>query len=171
MKDYVGPLSEDDEDEMYRSACLESVQKLLEMTSRQSLVADEESPQTDDAWWVGGAMPRLAESMGDVALATRIAHDYSGWQSHGPILFVYDIVKCDSPFRHLRYVLDAGRPPLQEHLADEHFLIEFSIPRRLSFIPRAPRQKNDRPNLFKGVYASSNASSNACGGSCRFGGA
>ena len=57
-----------------------------------------------------------------------------------PLLFVYDIVTPETPFRDLKFVLDAARKPLEDI---SHFLEAYGLEAHLRFKKaeehRAPR--------------------------------
>ena len=55
-----------------------------------------------------------------------------------PVSFVYDMLKCSLSFAELRFVSDAGRPPLG-NMPDEEFESLYSIARRLRFRANAMR--------------------------------
>ena len=110
-----------------------------------------ESSQNDDSWWAGGLMQRLTKHMNknDVSAANGEARDYAGVHRRvgKPLLFMFDLVGCDSDFDSLRFVVDAARPP---HSA-ANFERDFGLPRYLIF-----EKHNERPamcmDFWRGIY-------------------
>ena len=85
----------------------------------------------------------------DVSAANGTARDYASFRRRlgKKILFVYDLVGCDSAFDSLRFVIDAVRPPQ----TGAHFENEYGIPRYLTF-----EKHSDRPQVpvdfWHGIY-------------------
>ena len=110
-----------------------------------------ESSQNDDSWWAGGLMQRLTKHMNknDASAANGTARDYASFHIRlgKKILFVYDLVGCESTFDSLRFVVDAVRPPQ----TGANFENEFGLPRYLAF-----EKHSDRPpvpvDFWHGIY-------------------
>ena len=122
---------------------------LLEQTFREDMTADS----ADAAHHVsGGAMQRLASCMGhcDVKSAVRVVEEdvTTRLQSKLPLLFVYDVVRCDEDFDSLRFVLDAERPPLS---SATDFETKYKITPKLTFKLRTSRSHTE-VNWWAGRY-------------------
>ena len=108
---------------------------------------DNEVPD-DEGTWQGGVIHRIATSIqrrsgvqpardvADASVSYRLRHRM-------PVSFVYDVVKCSLSFAELRFVSDAGRPPL-DNLPDEEFKSLYSISKRLQF--RASVMRDPTPS-------------------------
>ena len=85
-------------------------------------------------------MERLTKYMNknDPGRATGAARDYAGFHRRigKKLLFVYDLVGCDSTFDSLRFVLDAVRPPQTSATFEK----DFNLPRYLKFERHSERQ-------------------------------
>ena len=135
----------DDEDAAYQTAPLASIYSLLE---RHLQI---ESSQNDDSWWSGGLMERLTKNMNknDPSRASSAARDYACFHRRlgKKLLFVYDLIGCDSTFDSLRFVIDAARPPQ----TSANFEKEFGLPRALTF-----EKHSERPpvpiDFWYGIY-------------------
>ena len=75
---------------------------------------------------------KLALDVADASIGYRL-------RRRMPVSFVYDMVRCTLSFDALRFVSDAGRPPLG-NMPDEDFERLYSIPRRLRFRSNAMRE-------------------------------
>ena len=69
----------------------------------------------------------------------------------GKLAFVYDVISTDTPFSKLRYVSDAKKAPLHEHLSEEEFERTYGLPARLTFDVWEPRQPIEG-GLWDGLY-------------------
>ena len=65
--------------------------------------------------------------------------------------FVYDACTVDTPFADLKFVLDAGRDPLQE-FDDGNFQSTYGLPRKLRFKQSEPRARYIS-DMWASVYA------------------
>ncbi|MBJ77123.1 MAG: hypothetical protein CMJ98_08925, partial [Planctomycetes bacterium] len=144
------------DDEGYEQSPLACVYSLLDKHFQHELETSDETPQNDDGMWVGGAMQRLASAMAhrdpcSVVIQLASEHQACRIQSSEPLLFVYDFCKCDSPFESLRFVRDAGRPPLKPSLNDEQFAEVYGLPAKLMFEPRKFREPVVM-NWWEGLY-------------------
>ena len=117
-----------------------AVYNLLEKKFNSEI--DNEVPD-DEGTWQGGVVHRIATSMqrwGSVKPALEVADASLGYRLRRrmPVSFVYDMLKCSMSFAELRFVSDAGRPPLGI-MPDEEFESLYSIARRLRFRPNGMR--------------------------------
>ena len=130
----------DDIVEDYTATPLAAVYNLLEKKFNSEI--DNEVPD-DEGTWQGGVVHRIATSMqrwGSVKPALEVADASLGYRLRRrmPVSFVYDMLKCSVSFAELRFVSDAGRPPLG-NMPDEEFESLYSIARRLRFRANAMR--------------------------------
>jgi len=124
----------------YEQTPLAHAYALLDKHFRHELETSDETPQNDDAMWIGGAMYRLAGAMAKrdpCSVATQLATEHQACRinSSESLLFVYDFCMCNSLFESLRFVRNAGRPPLKTNLDDEHFMKIYGLQAKLSFEP------------------------------------
>ena len=91
---------------------------------------------------------------GCISRSYKLVSDAQASRLHSqvPILFVYDFVTCEASFDNLRFVRDAGRPPLAEGLCDKHFLETHGLPRKLEFDSHMTFASRSATNWWKGVY-------------------
>ena len=68
-----------------------------------------------------------------------------------PLLFVYDAVGCAATLGCLKFVLDAGRPPLRGDISDEAFEKQYGLGRQLRFVEHTARVPAPF-NIYEGVY-------------------
>ena len=96
-------------------------------------------------------MARLTKYMNknDPGRATGVARDHAGLHRRlgKKLLFVYDLVGCDSTFDSLRFVIDAARPPQTSANFDK----DFGIPRYLTFEKHSDRPPVDT-DFWHGIY-------------------
>ena len=96
-------------------------------------------------------MERLTKYMNknDPGRASIAARDYAGFHRRvgKKLLFVYDLIGCDSSFESLRFVIDAVRPPK----TSDNFEKDFGLPRYLTF-----EKHSDWPpvsiDFWSGIY-------------------
>ena len=65
-----------------------------------------------------------------------------------PLHFVYDIVGTETKFHHLKYILDAAQPPLQD---GPNFEKVYGVTRNLTF-DRASKRRIEDVVIFESVY-------------------
>ena len=159
--DHLGgkELAEEAEDgsEDYEPAPLAFVERLLEKRFENELeVSSEECGERCEAWLTGGGMRRLTDAMSKrhISHAYKLVSDTqaSRLHYHVPLLFVYDFVTCEASFDNLRFVLDAGRPPLTSVLCEKHFIDIFGLPRKLSFDTQHSYASRSPIKWWDGVY-------------------
>jgi len=146
----------DMDNEGYEQTPLARVYDLLDKHFRYELEMSDETPQNDDAMWMGGAMHRLASAMAKrdpCSVATQLATEHQACriQSSESLLFVYDFCTCNSLFESLRFVRDAGRPPLNSNLDAEHFVKIYGLQAKLLFEPHRFREPATM-DWWEGVY-------------------
>ncbi len=127
--------------EDYTATPLAAVYNLLEKKFNSEI--DNEVPD-DEGMWQGGVIHRIATSMQrrqSVKPALDVADASLGYRLRRrmPVSFVYDMLKVSLSFDELRFVSDAGRPPLG-NMPEEEFQRLYSIARRLSFRSNAMRE-------------------------------
>ena len=135
----------DDDEPGYKTDPVAAIYALLEKHLQV------ESSQNDDSWWAGGLMQRLTKHMNknDASAASGTARDYASFHKRigKQILFVYDLLGCESQFDSLRFVIDAVRPPQ----TSANFEKDFGLPRCLTF-----EKHSDRPpvpvDFWHGIY-------------------
>jgi len=96
-------------------------------------------------WRKGGAMDKLTNK--PLKQAFRVAQQSSATRLHtnSPLMYVYDLVPADTPFASLKYVLDAGRTPLEACGSSVSFLDKYGLDRTLDFRvagPRVPKRQD-----------------------------
>ena len=135
----------DEEDAGYQTAPIASIYALLDKHLQI------ESSQNDDSWWAGGLMQRLTKHMHNHGpdRASGAARDYAGVHKRlgRKLLFVYDLVGCESTYESLRFVIDAARPP---H-SGVTFERDFGLPRYLSFANHSERPAMS-VDFWHGIY-------------------
>lgn len=137
-----------EEDGFYDTAPLYQIYKILEVIHAQEKLAE---PDSEEGWYRGGVMERISSSMKrDAPDAVRVALEaHVARSSFGnPLHFVWDIVGTEAPFKDLKYILDAARPPLSERPDFEEI---YGLPRHLTFSTQKMREPTEM-NLFEGVY-------------------
>ena len=121
-------LHEDTEE--YSCTPLETVETLLADIATRGIGDPMET--NEFAWWLGGAVPkgsmkpiyRALEAV-DVNVRRRLRH-----KTH--VHFIYDMVPMTTQLKDLRFVMDAGRQPLQS-VADEAFQEAYGLDKTLTF--------------------------------------
>lgn len=104
--------------------------------------------KADDDAANGGVLKALPKK---VALDIRCAVDLVLAQQSGDDLrLVYQVVKENTTFEQLGWILDAGRKPLEQLQPDE-FQEKYSLPRYLAFRPREPREAVVK-DFWTGIY-------------------
>ena len=115
-----------------------------------------ELTKSDDVWLSGGALRRLTQAMAQrhISRAFKMVTQTQASRLHSqmPLLFVYDFVTCEASFDTLRFVRDAGRPPLTSVLCEKHFVEVFGLPRKLSFDKQHRYASRSPTKWWEGVY-------------------
>ena len=135
-----------DEDEVgYETTPLAAIYALLE----KHLQIDDS--HGDDCWFAGGLMERLTKHMNrnDHVSAAHAMSEHTYFQKRvgKRILFVYDLVGCESDFGSLRFVIDAVRPP-ETSVKFEQL---YGIPRQLTF-ERVVDRPSGPVDFWRGIY-------------------
>ena len=117
---------------------LASIYLLLEEHFAREIQSTSEVSQTNDGWWEGGPMQKLSNANWHASLMTLRDNVSSRLNANQKLLYVYDFIRCDATYNQLRFVLNAGRPPLEEH-DDTDFQNIYGIPRILQFQDHQPR--------------------------------
>ena len=135
--------------EGYSASPYATAQALLEDNAEHETELGEAISENEFEWRKGGAMDKLTNK--PLKKAFRAAQKSSAMRLHtnAPLMCVYDLVPADTPFGRLKYVLDAGRVPL-EACGSASFLDKYGLDRVLVFGPPAPRVA-PRQNLWS-VY-------------------
>ena len=135
-------------DDFYEAAATAKVQQILKRVCQRDHLS-RQSP--DDGWCTGGIMTRLTSALttarnGDAGQIAFEAYVARASQNKG-LLFVWDLVSLETRFSALKFVLDAGRSPLQNY---SDFETVYGLPRRLQFT--TDLQFNRSPHdMFKGL--------------------
>ena len=105
------------------------VDHLLDKSFEHEVIAEEMSEDEDD-WWRGGVLRKgtVVSKLRDSIIAQLNTND-----AH--IDFVYDFV---TDYKDLRYVLNAGRPPLTATGSEAQFFEVYGIEQALSFKRASP---------------------------------
>ena len=133
-------VGDNDDDECSASPQAAAHALLRENAKHQIETRSDETPQDEFEWWIGGAFERLAHK--PLKECVRAVRETTAARLHcaTPLLFVYDIVTPGTPFRDLKFVLDAARKPLEDI---SHFLETYGLEAHLRFKKaeehRAPR--------------------------------
>ena len=139
---------DDDSDVGYEVSPMAAIHKLFERVHQQDALKEA----SDDGYWRGGAMQRIACHMANSSIraARSVALDaFAARSSTGSHLhFVWDLVTTDCDFTKLKYVHDAGHSPL-DPTAD--FERVYGITRHLQFDRRKKREAVET-NLWEEVY-------------------
>ena len=134
----AGQEGDDDECSASPQAAVHAL--LRENAKHQIDSRSDETPQSEFEWWVGGAFDKLAQK--PLKECVRAVRETTAARLHcaTPLLFVYDLVTPETPFRDLKFVLDAARKPLEDI---SHFLETYGLEAHLRFKKaeehRAPR--------------------------------
>ena len=147
----------EDGSEDYDPAPLAFVERLLEKRFQNELeLSSEGCGERGEAWLTGGGMRRLTDAMSKqhISRAYKLVSDTQASRLHSqvPLLFVYDFVNCEASFDNLRFVRDAGRPPLTSVLCEKHFMDVFGLPRKLSFDTQHSYASRSPIKWWDGVY-------------------
>ena len=146
--------SDSEDSEFYSQAPLVRVYNLMEQEIRRSLSQENDTVESDEGWWQGGAMQRLAAGMArtqtSAAFQQLAEKQAARIQTGSPLLNVFDFVSPSAPFEALRFVLDARRSPLAAG-SDREFEERYGLPTQLSFTRRT--QSNSATlNLLDGIH-------------------
>jgi len=98
----------------------------------------------DFEWRKGGAMDKLTNKLLKHAFGAAQQSSATRLYTNSPLLYVYDLVSAKTPFADLKYVLDAGRDPL-EACGSVSFMGRYGLDRVLSFRlaePRVPQRQD-----------------------------
>ena len=137
-----------EDSEEYSCTPLETVETLLADIATRSIGDPMET--NEFAWWLGGVVPkgsmkpifRALEAV-DANVRRRLRH-----KTH--VHFIYDVVPMSTQLKDLRFVLDAGRQPLQS-VADEAFREAYGLDKTLTFKNAVPRERKPS-DLWSTLY-------------------
>ena len=133
--------SEIDEAGSYEKTPLARVYELFQKYADRELEADESAN--------GGVLKALSKK---VALDIRCAVDLVlAQQSCDDLRLVYQVVKENTTFEQLSWILDVGRKPLESSWQPDEFQKKYSLPRYLAFTLRAPRETIVK-DYWAGIY-------------------
>ena len=140
--------------ENYSASPVAAVRLLLKQVFDNRLQNSSDTPQREFAWWAGGAMQKFAKQPLKDASRTAWSSVQANLRNlrHGEGLqFVYDVCTVDTPFVDLKFVIDAGRPPLQG-LDDDCFESAYGLSRSLRYRANELRAR-DISDMWASVYA------------------
>ena len=126
-----------EDSEEYSCTPLESVAALL----ADIIARDMADPIHADefAWWLGGVVPKCSTKPIYRAIEAVDANVRQRLRHGNHMHFVYDLVPATTPLTSLRFVLDAGRPPLRS-VAEEPFQEAYGLDKTLMFKNAKPKE-------------------------------
>jgi len=140
----------DEDAEGYSASPYATAQALLEEHAEHETELGEDASENEFEWRKGGAIHKLTNK--PLKKAFRAAQKSSAMRLYAaaPLMYVYDLVPADTPFADLKYVLDAGRIPL-EACGSASFLEKYGLDRVLVFRPAEPRvaQRQDLWSVYE----------------------
>ena len=126
-----------EDSEEYSCTPLESVAALLADINARDMADPMDADEF--AWWLGGVVPRCSTKPIYRAIEAVDANVRQRLRHGNHMHFVYDLVPATTPLTGLRFVLDAGRPPLRG-VAEEAFQEAYGLDKTLMFKNAKPKE-------------------------------
>ncbi len=128
---------DEEDDQEYSVTPLASVYELLEQSFDRKLEARNDN---EFEWCFGGAMQKFSKMPVMAVIRAVRSHVAAHVHENTKLQYVYDLCHHDANFETLRFVLHAGRAPLQ-NLDEDSFEKTYGVSKRLMFKKAETRER------------------------------